>query len=88
MLEGEEGGRKEARLRRACGRTVGEMEREAEGEICHLLSVPPAPLSCILPGGKYTLMSEGDRGKRMSEVAGVAGWGKANRGGGGKDGQD
>lgn len=71
----------EGRLRRASGRTVGEMERGGERdagrdgkrEICHLLSVPPAPLSCILPGGKYTLMSEGDRGKRMSEVAGWRG---------------
>lgn len=38
--------------------------RDGEREICHLLSVPPAPLSCILPGGKYALMSEGGmRGK-------------------------
>lgn len=34
-----------------------------EGGICHLLPVPPAPLSCILPWGgkkkkKNTLMSE------------------------------
>lgn len=92
MLEGR---REEGRLRRASGRTVGEMEgrggrgrgdagRDRKREICHLLSVPPAPLSCILPGGKYTLMSEGDRGKRMSEVAGWrGGWEgkKANRGG-------
>lgn len=33
-----------------------------EGGICHLLPVPPAPLSCILPWGgekkQNTLMSE------------------------------
>lgn len=59
-----------------------EMQRRTEREICHLLSVPPAPLSCILPGGKYTLMSEGDRGKRMSEVGVWKGVGMrgANRG--------
>lgn len=74
--------REEARLRRASGRTEGEMERQRYRdrlrEICHLLSVPPAPLSCILPGGKYTLMSEGDRGKGMSEAGGWRG-GEANR---------
>lgn len=76
-------GREEGRLRRASGRTVGEMEREGEGqggtekEICHLLSAPPDPLSCILPGGKYTLMSEGDRGKRMSDVVRGGGVGES-----------
>lgn len=75
MLEGGE----EGWLRRASGRTVGEMERKRERErwregrrerfvICSPFHLLPCHASCR--GGKYTLMSEGDRGKRMSEVAG------------------
>lgn len=61
--------RQEGRLRRASGRPVGETERE--GEICHLLSVPPAPLSCILPDGRgWTLMSEGE-GEKDEQGVGV-----------------
>lgn len=63
-----EGRRKDGWVRTACGKTGErgcERERDAGKEICHLLYVPPAPLSCTLPGGgKHSLMSEGDLERR------------------------
>lgn len=55
-------------MRRASGRAEGETRAGKRRKICRLLSVPPAPLSCILPGERQFLMFEGDDGKRICEV--------------------